>query len=122
MKNENTAKSAEKFPYINLNQSVPAVIYDFYQWWRHITYSTPWLSPEFPNDDARANLNALGAYLEKTLTDFVPQNDRQRTIKVKALRDMLHDAGLTNTGAFDPELLDDSGRIAYQISTQILQR
>ncbi len=107
---------------INLNQSVPAVVYDVYQWWRKIAYTGEAYTPHFPDDATKDNFNRLGYLLEKILTDFKPQNKEDQNIKLKTVVDMLHDEANPTVADIDLSQLDGQGQMMYQIASQLLHR
>jgi len=121
MTNTNTANSAKKSQFINLNQPIQQVLFEFYQWYMHQVQSDA-SKNIFPTEDSIQNWYCLESHLRNVLVDFKPQNSIDERIKLSVLVDEIESQALDHKYALHMNEITGNDLVAHRIACQLLQR
>lgn len=121
MKNENTAKSANNSQYIDLNQPIQQVLFEFYKWQMRMVASGAG-KDIFPTEESIQNWYCLEAHLRNVLVDFKPQNPFDERIKLSVLVDEIEGQAMDNHNVVHMNEITGTDWLAHTIARQILQR
>lgn len=121
MTNTNTANSANKSQFINLNQPIQQVLFEFYKWYMHQVQSDA-TKNIFPTEDSIQNWYCLESHLRNVLIDFKPQNSIDERIKLSVLVDEIESQALDHKYVLHMNEITGNDLVAHRIARQLLQR
>ncbi len=121
MKHENTAKSANNSQYIDLNQPIQQVLFEFYKWQMRMVASGAG-KDIFPTEESIQNWYCLETYLRNVLVDFKPKTQSDERIKLSILVDEIESQAMDNNYVVQMNAITGNELTAHTIARQLLQR
>lgn len=106
--------------YINLNQPIQQVLFEFYQWHRRMVTSNAGENI-FPTEESIQNWWGLEVHLKDVLVDFKPQTQSDERIKLSVLVDEIESQAMDNNYVVHMDEVSGNDWLAHTIARQILQ-